>query len=105
VRRFVGGLFADHLLPQPGSTKQLEIEGADVPAALPGPVLVALLGKQLAPVATRNGCAYFGNSRSQSQLALGFEALSIDRELGVRPQADLTWRRTTASFEPSAARA
>ena len=89
VRRFVGRLFADHLLPQPGSTKQLEIEGANRPAALPGPVLVALVGKQLAPVATRNGRACLGNSRSQSQLALGLKALNIDRELGVRPQADL----------------
>ena len=90
VRRFVGRLLGDHLLPKPGSTQQLQIEGANVPAALPGPVLVALVGKQLAPVATRNRRACLGTAGSQSQLALRLKALGIDRELGVRPQADLT---------------
>ena len=90
LRRFIGRRFADHLLPQPGPTKQLEIEGANGPAALPGPVLVALVGQQLAPVATRNGRACLGDSRSQSQLALGLKTLNIDREAGARPQADLT---------------
>jgi hypothetical protein len=90
VRWFVGRLFIDQLLPQPGSTQQLEIQGANVPAPLAGPVLVALVGKQLASIAGGNGRARLRNSRPQSQPALGLEALSIDRELGVRPQADLT---------------
>jgi hypothetical protein len=83
--------------------EELKIKGANVPAALRGPVLVTLVGKQLAPVATRNGRARLGKSQSQSQLALGLEALNIDPEIGVRPQADLTPRRPTASFEPSVA--
>ena len=89
VRRLVGRLLGDDLLPQSGSTKELEMESAQMSATLSSPVLVPLVREQLAAIGGSDGRALLGRARSQRGLAFVLKALGIDDEVGVRPEGDL----------------